>query len=300
MLRENQTIRKSVRKGETDLSAEVGNLMFVRRHSTVRVPQVYKYWETVDFQHVIMENLPGVTLESVWEDLTNKERNNIAVEVVAHLKDLRQLRSWEITGCVEGKKRFRPGLRHVWDFNKERIRRHEWHRLIYDYVRDRCQSFYGQANVFTHGDLFAGNIMILDKHFYGFIDLERSGFFPQYWEWMSVKRVCEYWGPGSWSELLQQHLYDDMLRPGWDGLWEVEKLIMALEAFSRPYKDPVTRSRKQVDAWARISEITGVDLGCQPVEVDYGEDEKLGLWIETREEYERKQEEGRRRAAAGD
>lgn len=84
-----------------------------------------------------------------------------------------------------------------------------------------------QSNV-THGDLDWGNIIIANKRVCGIIDLESSGFFPSYWEWVTVKRLSQGLPVGSWFCLLEERLGKENCL-GWEGMWEVEQLLMALD-----------------------------------------------------------------------
>jgi aminoglycoside phosphotransferase len=82
-----------VRVHLSDLKFEKEILEIVRANTSIPVPQVHEYYKSDEFEHLILERLPGVTLEEAWPTLEPQERKAIADEVVALLGEMRKLHS---------------------------------------------------------------------------------------------------------------------------------------------------------------------------------------------------------------
>ncbi|UNI13245.1 hypothetical protein JDV02_000003 [Purpureocillium takamizusanense] len=205
-VRQDQSVCKSVRIGRSDLSAEKRNLELVKANTNVPVPHVGKYYRSADFEHLLMDRMPGTTLERAWPMLSVQERESVADQVVTFIHQLRQLQSSNIQAALLQRQPLRTGLRTATDFCRERVRDYSWNEDITAFVDDRSAAVSKQPNVFTHGDLDWGNIMVANGQVCGIIDLESSGFFPPCWEWVTVKRLSQGHPDGSWFCLLEQRL----------------------------------------------------------------------------------------------
>src|ERR1700733_9896706 len=72
--------------------AEVSAMRYVRSRTTVPVPRPWLSFKWKGVDRIIMDRVPGTTLEAVWYDLSPKEKD----EYVQQLADIiRQLRSLE-------------------------------------------------------------------------------------------------------------------------------------------------------------------------------------------------------------
>lgn len=89
-------IWKSVRTSLSDLEGEKRRLELIRGTTTIPVPRVMEYNSSQDFDHLVMEKLPGRTLESVWSHLLVKEKESIANQIVCFTNQLCRLRNDEI------------------------------------------------------------------------------------------------------------------------------------------------------------------------------------------------------------
>lgn len=65
VLQSGNKIRKSVRSDFPILSFEKEMLELVRTNTSIPVPRVYDYYKSTEFEHLILERLPGVTLQEV-------------------------------------------------------------------------------------------------------------------------------------------------------------------------------------------------------------------------------------------
>lgn len=260
---EDYAIRKSVRTGWSDLLAERRNLELVVGQTNIPVPRVYDFYTTSEFEHLVMEKMPGVTLESAWPDLSSQEREDLAGQVARLVGQFRRLKSPSINAALLNRQALRPGLKRNFDFTLERMKEYDWCKSAVDYVQPRCEALCNTLNVFTHGDLDWSNIMILNKKVCGIIDMESSGFFPPYWELFSVKRMAQGLPNGSWFRLLEERLAEEQ-GSEYAGMWEVEKLIQALSHHSRWALTPDERFANRSNGWAEVARIIGVDVGPAP------------------------------------
>ncbi|KAJ3496897.1 hypothetical protein NLG97_g2317 [Lecanicillium saksenae] len=256
-------VRKSVRLGRSNLLAERRNLELVAQKTGVPVPHVYEYYTTSGFEHLVMEKMPGVTLESAWPTLSDRDREDIADQVARLVGQYRCLQSTSIDAALLNREALRPGLRNSFDFTMERMKGYTWCHNAVVYIRLRCEALHNSPNVFTHGDLDWSNIMVLDKQVCGIIDMESSGFFPPYWEWLSVKKMAQGLPTGSWFRLLEERLAGERGLE-WAGMWEVEQLLQALNRHSQWALTPDERSANRSSGWAEVRNILGVDIGSAP------------------------------------
>lgn len=278
IVRQDQSVRKSVRIGRSDLNAEKRSLKLIKANTTVPVPRVRNYYRTADFEHLIMDKMPGTTLEMAWPMLSAEEQESVADQVVAFIHQLRKLQSSDIQAALLQRQPLRTGLRTATDFCRERVRDYLWNKRIAAFVDDRSAAVGDQPNVFTHGDLDWGNIMVAEGQVCGIIDLESSGFFPPYWEWVTVKRLSQGHPDGSWFCLLEQRLRN-VGCPEWDRMWEVEQLIMALNRHSQWALTPEARQANRMRGWHELAEILREDQGDPPL-VAYSTASEHPWWLE--------------------
>lgn len=81
-------IRKSVRIGRSNLGAEKRSLELVKANTSVPVPRVHQHYLSAEFEHLVMDNMPGITLETAWPTLSQLERESIADQVVSLVQQL--------------------------------------------------------------------------------------------------------------------------------------------------------------------------------------------------------------------
>jgi aminoglycoside phosphotransferase (APT) family kinase protein len=231
-----------------------------------------KYYSSQDFDHLVMEKLPGSTLESVGADLSNAERESIADEVVDFTLQLRQLRNDDIDAHLFLRHNLPSGLSNATDLGMQRIKGYSGIEAITNFIRDRTQPFDRQQNVFTHGDLDWGNILITDKKVSSIVDLECAGFLPPCCEWIAVKRLSDN---HPWFKLLEPRLKS----PEWNSMWEVEWLISALSKHSHWALTPQDRAANQSEGWTQVSDILGPCIQDAPL-VTYAIRSKHPWWLE--------------------
>jgi hypothetical protein len=137
----------------SNLRAEKDALELVRANTSIPVPQVYDYYKSAEFEHLVIERLLGITLEEAWPTLEVHEKERIADEVVAFLEEIRKLRSPYIKAALLHRKPLRSGIVDAADFNLERFKQFSSNKHISAYIQARIDSLHSQPNVFTHSDL---------------------------------------------------------------------------------------------------------------------------------------------------
>ncbi|KAI9669837.1 MAG: hypothetical protein M1817_004578 [Caeruleum heppii] len=203
-----------------DVSLSEGTTMqFVAAHCSSCPPTVWAMFSdpiTIDGvqmteNFIVMDFIPGMTLEAAWSSLTADERLTIGNQVKVLLEGLRSTRLPDpayLGGVYNG--RYNDGI--FWTvpedpaicgpfpnegaFNEGMLRRlggltDSAHLRLLRGLFD--QLFSGHRTVFTHGDLQAKNIMVeplqsvaqdeTQRRFkITLIDWELSGWYPEYWE----------------------------------------------------------------------------------------------------------------------
>ncbi|KAI0420824.1 kinase-like protein [Xylaria grammica] len=188
-------------------SLEAENLRFLKEHSKISIPTMVQDWTENDRYFTITTRLEGETLEEAWPKLTSDDKERIATQVADQLRELRGLTSERMEA---------PGGKPLWEgglfpqkpmssddefFNKAVKSIPNVDQSLLQQLRDHmpvCTPY-----TFTHTDLTACNIIVKNGHFSGFIDFERSGFFPVWFEFVNLRT-----GLGKddreWKELLSQ------------------------------------------------------------------------------------------------
>jgi aminoglycoside phosphotransferase len=207
VLQSDNRIRKSIRAHLSDLKSEKEILEIVRANISIPVPQVYDYYKSAEFEHLILERLPGVTLEEAWPTLEAQEKKRITDEVVALLGEIRKLHSPYIKAALLHRKPLQSDIRDVAELNQERFGEFLNNEHISTYVAARTNCLRSLPNVLTHGDLDWSNILIANKKVSGIINWEYSGYFPAYWEWAIIKQLSETLKTDdSWFQLLERRI----------------------------------------------------------------------------------------------
>lgn len=244
------------------------------------MPRVYKHYETAESEYPVIEKMPGTTLEKAWPTLDMSAKVDIANEVVGFLTELRALRYPYIKAALPHRKPLRRGLIGTADFNEERFGRLPSDECISAYVQARTGTASAQAqpNLCTHGDLDWSNILVVDNKVSGIIDWETGGYFPDYWEWVTLKSSAEAQGSRSWSHLLASRLESSFESTKWNSMWELEQLHQALAQYARWGLTPEDREENRTDGWADVSSIVGQE--SMPAPVDYSISSRHPFWLE--------------------
>ena len=190
------------------------NMAFVRESTNIRVPKLYAMFAEVstDISFIVMEYIPGKTLQKCYKGLDNDQKQRIATQLRQYFDELRSLPSPkpEYFGSLD-----RSGLRH--DLFKSLADRtfcgpFETENGIVQALVDKARychremsPVYEQANfiepalshvfqghkaVFSHGDFHRGNFIIQDDGGVVVIDWATAGWYPSFWEYGTAIRAC--------------------------------------------------------------------------------------------------------------
>ncbi|KAG9253141.1 kinase-like domain-containing protein [Emericellopsis atlantica] len=248
-----QTGRRVVRFGNcyiikygSNVSLTEGkNMLFVRETQSVQVPEVFALYSTEDTEgqntnYIVMENIPGHHLDTIWAQLDSSEKSNIASQLRVYFNALRNLPTPGYFGCI-GRRPFEESM--FWtapeddvedglisgpfdseaEFNNALVQKY-----LYNSGLDPKAAYYRRVlplvlrdhnPVFTHGDLQRKNIIIKESGMAVLIDWETAGWYPEYWEYALAMFACGAW-QDDWHEIVgyslaeypNEYAWFDMLR----------------------------------------------------------------------------------------
>ncbi|PCH01343.1 Aminoglycoside phosphotransferase [Penicillium occitanis (nom. inval.)] len=246
---------------------------------------------SAEFEHLVLERLPGITLEKAWPTLNLDEKTRIADQVVSLLGEVRKLHSINIKAALYLRKLLRGDVKNDADFIHERFRGFMDNEYIARYVEARIDRLDALPIVLTHGDLDWSNILVNDgkKQISGIIDWECSGYFPAYWEWATLKRFCpsnnntdEDSDGDSWFKMLERRLRPSEHAQG-KTAWELERLHKALGKFTQWALTLEARRMNRGRGWAEVCGILELDVDEYPAQpVDYATSSEHPWWLEDR------------------
>lgn len=75
--------------------------------------------------------------------------------------------------------------------------------------------FSGHKSVFTHGDLFPGNIILREDKTVVIIDWERAGWYPSFWEYCKTMFILDHEVLKDWWEYVPSILDQYVAELGW-------------------------------------------------------------------------------------
>ncbi|OTB01742.1 hypothetical protein M426DRAFT_265684 [Hypoxylon sp. CI-4A] len=176
---------------------EAANLRFLNEKASlsVPIPKITQEWTEDNRYFTITSRVEGETLEEAWPKLSEQDKDRIATQVAEGLAELRQLKSDRIEAVggkplygglfIDGKVGQQPlsSDDELWDTMVKPLTSVDDEKL--KILRDnmpQCTPY-----TFTHADLTNCNIMVKDGNFSGFIDFERSGFFPVWYEFVGCR-----------------------------------------------------------------------------------------------------------------
>jgi serine/threonine protein kinase len=194
------------------------NMRFVRQHTSVPVPKVFAIYRCMtapEFYsfYIIMEDIAGDTLESLWDILTDAAKSNILDQLCTNFTELRNLtdegyfggsgysgvpdpcfwprqNSDALDGPFNNEEEFVLGLIAKYeDYGGERLQhKANYYRRVLPVVL--CGS--GKP-VFTHNDLKRKSILIREDGTAVITDWGEAGWYPSYWEYAKATFTWEDW-----------------------------------------------------------------------------------------------------------
>jgi len=194
---------------------------YIARNTTIRVPRVLDIFTIHGVVHIVQESIDGPVLEDVWSRLSPEEQRGSMAQLKNCLDQLRALKpphpervqAVDGSGLIDG--RVESGVWGPFD-NHAAFHRFLNHDILranprYPRVQEALSRIYGKRykTVFSHGDLGPHNVLWKDGCIV-VIDWERSGWFPEYWDYTRVHAARGHM-TGWWTMFKEtvDHRYDD-------------------------------------------------------------------------------------------
>ena len=166
------------------------------------VPQLLHFERTDEGAYLLMTTIPGVNTTH-FNHRSDGEKE-IAIRLLA--EGLQQLHNLPIDDCPfdhrlhrqleKASQRMRCGLIDEADFDRERVGRKT--ADLYNELLSTRPSH--EDIVFTHGDYCLPNVMVLDNHLSGFIDLGNAGIADPYQDLALCTRSLAYNFGSGWED----------------------------------------------------------------------------------------------------
>ncbi|KAE8352789.1 kinase-like protein [Aspergillus coremiiformis] len=179
--------------------AEAEALRFIRSKTSLPVPEVYSAYvdESIDRGVIVMEYIEGDVLRDVIEEMDDKRRERIALELQKFMSELRSFEG-NFIGSIDGsacedpvfcaeqggfgpyrtEKEFNDGLIRAMTMNQN----NSWSV----HVAKLIQAMPSHKIVLTHADFSPRNIIVRGDQVVGIVDWEMAGFYPEYWEYIKA------------------------------------------------------------------------------------------------------------------
>ncbi|PBK71336.1 kinase-like protein [Armillaria solidipes] len=188
-------------------------MRFVRSHTKIPIPRVYSTFRWLSYHYIIMDRIPDVELDDVWEDMPLDGK----IAVAAQLRDyFAQLRATpppgstaicSVTGGPFICSRLHAEMEWCGPFRDEehmnsQLRRQKSPEKFDEVVQASHRLVH--PLVFTHNDFAPRNVMVketpLGWEVAGIIDWECAGWLPSHWEYCkSLNWNCLNANCGSWN-----------------------------------------------------------------------------------------------------
>ncbi|KAJ9302696.1 hypothetical protein DTO271G3_70 [Paecilomyces variotii] len=205
---------------------EAENMKFLATNSKVPVPKVFEAFKdpNTNKTYIIMEYVPGDTLEELLPSLNPAEKATISNLVKDAMTELRSIPPPNYLGMLNRQPYldgvfWTPGLNpkisgpfaNQGDMNLailERLRQTEsdpYIRLLRNMIDETLRN---HRTVFTHGDLQPKNIMVerlgcrdgTPEFRITLLDWESSGWYPEFWDFCNATIACRF--KPDWLELV--------------------------------------------------------------------------------------------------
>jgi aminoglycoside phosphotransferase (APT) family kinase protein len=185
---------------------EADNMKFIRKHTSIPVPEVFDEYDTSDGRHcIIMSRIPGTPLQEAWPKLPDESKSSIVEQLIGYIHELRQLKGESVSSASGS-----PTSMYIFGSHMDKVvhSSSEFHHLLtsrvyrlpnmlrkipeayVDFLRSRFDD--NSRLVFTHADLADRNILVQDGRITGIIDWEWAGFYPEHWEFVTFVRASPW------------------------------------------------------------------------------------------------------------
>ncbi|KIH88779.1 hypothetical protein SPBR_07747 [Sporothrix brasiliensis 5110] len=181
---------------------ELEALLFVRKHTTIPVPRVFRTYPASDGRiYIEMEFVKGVSLAELWlkTGLTDDAKKAIIAglhDAVTQLRNLPPPTPQDIVASTSTKEGLSDGR-----IGPETFGPFTSHDAFHTFLRggipiESTQKTYGDTvfqvhtrrykTHFTHADLVPRNIIISNERIAAIVDWGFAGWYPEYWEYTKI------------------------------------------------------------------------------------------------------------------
>jgi aminoglycoside phosphotransferase len=213
---------------------EAKSTSFVAQNTSLPVPRILGTYTYESKNYIFMTRMKGIPLSECLHSLSIKDYDIIAEEMKIYLTELRALRIEDFekrsyigsVGFGEVKdKMLRAGKRERGPFATEL----DLHSNICErwvesmnfgnpkpnYYVNIVRRMYAEKSdhkiVFTHADLAPSNVLVNEGHIMGIVDWQDAGWYPEYWEYVTIMYGCAGTWDSRWplqiEKVLQPHDY---------------------------------------------------------------------------------------------
>lgn len=224
--------RFAVKFGKGVEMLEADNMRFISANTNVPMPKIFDAFTDPETKmtYIVMEFVPGATLQSLLPTLSAKEQSEINIKIRDAIGELRKLAPPNYLGGI-GRKPYNhivfwtpdnnPAISGPFanqaEMNKgmlERLQQNEANQYVQFMQGMVNQILRDHRTVLSHGDLQPKNIIVNNfgtgkdgsREFnIKLIDWEIAGWYPEYWEYCSSTTMCR-WKP-DWLEVIP-HILD--------------------------------------------------------------------------------------------
>ncbi|OCH86603.1 kinase-like protein [Obba rivulosa] len=189
-------------------SWEARTMELVRSSTNIPIPKVWRYFEHDEEHYLVMQYIPGVTLDRCWDTLSIWRKLWVAWKLRSYVRELRLVRNEQIDREVPGPITEDPsqplkchcpstGESDIGPFHTKRELARWAHgrlRLTEQVWNVNCgvEPFDDSEHlVLTHGDIAWRNLILGDDGKLWLIDWGSSGVYPPWFEYAAMRRLYE-------------------------------------------------------------------------------------------------------------
>ncbi|KAM5362224.1 hypothetical protein ACJZ2D_012664 [Fusarium nematophilum] len=173
---------------------EAENIRYIRQHTDVLVPTVFAIYqrrlspETI-ITYIIMENVPGDTLEALWGSLDDSEKSRVASKLRDDSMFWTSKPNPKVNGPFDTEEDLIEGLIEKYSQESDAAPRN---KAAY-YRRVLPKVFRGTGEpIFTHADFQRKNVMLRPDGRVVMVDWATAGWYPSFWESALATFGCGY------------------------------------------------------------------------------------------------------------
>ena len=192
-------------------------LLFIERHLTIPAPRLYAMYREGGKLYIIMEFIPGESLQILWPSLSKDDKQSIMTQLRCIFDKMRSLGSpgfyggvsegplphryffsrdhnHAITGPFKQEREIGLALAERSRLNWIENNQHGW--VSEFFARSLPSALKNHPSTFSHSDLHPENILIQqiwtplseEKHYEvaAIVDWETAGWYPEYWEYAAA------------------------------------------------------------------------------------------------------------------